>query len=343
MEFIVFLLGRILKKYLILLIIILIIGQVKKMFKKKISVFLIFLCFVSSFFVAQENKNFTNIQHFESKVFIISNKNENDLTYFVNDKTIIFDNKWNVVNSLKENNKISGCSMVETNEHFMLVGKDNYWINADDLYVYDSTTLPEEIVYNQIEKTSEWVPVWYKDVINCNDNEFKEVVYNNAPYLKNKWIDDAECWWYEDSLFSYPCVMRFTNTYFSMTVDGWGVHNFIVEKIAKKDDKYYITCSSQGFFYNDYIGNISYLENFPQLNNEGDFTLRLELNKNNLFLFNDKTDKIITELMLVSSEWIQKLQSYFNTGINPFKVDDNYSYVTNVAQNKKMKFIDLKQ
>ena len=81
------------------------------------------------------------------------------------------------------------------------------------------------------------------------------------------------------------------------------------------------------------IKTINYLENFPRVNNDREFVLRLEYQKNHIHLYNNETDKLIVELMAVSKEWIKKLQHYFYTGNNPFISELPFS---NVAPNKTM-------
>ena len=290
---------------------------------KKVLTVILLTLFINSIIIAQESRLSSFLHHSEkiNNPYAIFDKNSKNLPvidYYSCNETNVYGNKWTIKSTLDKQKSIKDSKLIETDDNYILIGKDDYWINADDVYINNSSPLPAKILFNQITQNNEWIPTWYLDVIKCNDNDFEKTVYKHASYLKNKRIVDTGCWWYKDSLFSYPCVFRFQNTYFSMTVDGWGVQNFIVKEITQQNDTYYITCSAQGFSYNKYAGNIDYLDNFPKVNNEGDFTLRLEIKSNLIYLYNNETNELIVELMNVTPEWIEKIQTYFNTGNNVF-------------------------
>ena len=113
------------------------------------------------------------------------------------------------------------------------------------------------------------------------------------------------------------------------------MENFLVKKIKKIDNRYYLTClSSTGYDFETYIGNIEYLERFPQVKENEEFVLILEQSGANLKLYNGQTAQLIVELMSVSLTWIEKLQKYFATGINTFKT------VSTLSELKIMKTSD---
>lgn len=300
-----------------------IIGQEgKKMLKKIINLLVIFI-FINSIITPQELRLPAFLHHSGNinnpyAIYDKYSKNISLIDYHTYNDTNVYGNKWTINSTIKKQTKLKDSKLIETEDHYILIGRNDFWVNADDAYIKNSSLLPSELVFNQIKQDSEWVPTWYNDVLKCEGKEFEAIVYKHAYYLENKWIGDAECWWYEDSLFSYPCVFRFQNTYFSMTIDGWGVQNFIVKKITKEKDAYFITCSAQGFSYDDYAGNTDYLEKFPKVSDEDDFTLRLEFRNNLIYLYNNESNQLIVELMHVTSDWIDKLQTYFNTGNNSF-------------------------
>lgn len=288
--------------------------------KKKNNTFLLVIFyFTVTLFSQSKEKNLSDINHY-SDVITMQNTFKNiKLDYkLLKSETLVYSKNWTLQEKLTKKEKIGDNSLTITQDRYLMIGNNNFWINADDLYINNSAILPKEFTYDQINQEIEWVPTWYLDVIRCKDNDFKETVYKHAPYLKNKWIDDAQCWWYQDSMFSYPCVFRFQNTYFCLTVDGWGVHELCVTKILKKKTSYYITCSANGFYYEDYEGNIDYLDNFPKGSNGDEFTIRLEFRNNYIYLYNVDSGQLIVELMPVSFEWINKLKTYFNTGHNLF-------------------------
>jgi len=289
---------------------------------------------VISPYLHSQKIDFSKIEHHSSRITGSNKFSVENISYkVIKPNTKVYTSDWDIKEFVSPDRKLRNCFLTETSDHYVLIGRDNFWINADDVAIDNSDSLSDDITYNQLSPGFEWVPIWYSEVIKCTRDDFKNIVYKNAPYLKNKWIDDSECYWYQDSLFSYPCVFRFQNTYFSFTVDGWGVKNFGIMKINKLQNKYYITCSAKGFYYNDYKGNINYLENFPRVNNDREFVLRLEYQKNHIHLYNNETDKLIVELMAVSKEWIKKLQHYFYTGNNPFISELPFP---NVAPNKTM-------
>ena len=297
-------------------------------------IYCIILIIVISPYLHSQKIDYSKIEHHSSRITGSNKFSVENISYkVIKPNTKVYTSDWDIKEFVSPDRKLWNCFLTETSDHYVLIGRDNFWINADDVAIDNSDSLSDDITYNQLSPGFEWVPIWYSDVIKCTGDDFKNIVYKNAPYLKNKWIDDSECYWYQDSLFSYPCVFRFQNTYFSFTVDGWGVKNFGIIKINKLQNKYYITCSAKGFYYDDYKGNINYLENFPRVNNDREFVLRLEYQKNHIHLYNNETDKLIVELMAVSKEWIKKLQHYFYTGNNPFISELPFS---NVAPNKTM-------
>ena len=325
-------------------------GREKRKLIKKILNLLLLSTLINFIIIAQESRLPSFLHHSENinnqyAIFDKYSKNLSIIDYYTYNKTNVYGNKWTIKSILEKQKKLKDSKLIETDDHYILIGKDDYWINADDVYINNSSPLPAKILFNQITQNNEWIPTWYLDVIKCNDNDFEKTVYKHASYLKNKRIVDTGCWWYKDSLFSYPCVFRFQNTYFSMTVDGWGVQNFIVKEITQKKETYYITCSAQGFSYNDYVGNIDYLDNFPRVNNEEDFSIRLEIISNLIYLYNNETNELIVELMNVTPEWIDKLQTYFNTGHNVFlskkenkEIDTfNLNKLKSVSENLKLR------
>ncbi|MBD5438167.1 MAG: hypothetical protein HDR37_06330 [Treponema sp.] len=271
---------------------------------------------------AQSNIDFTQIEHYSSRILENNYYRNQDLHYVTTENTMVYSNDWELVGTEEKNTLMENCYLTITSDHYLMIGKNDYWVNADDLHISESSLFPKEMVYNQIRPEHEWVPVWYDEVIKCQGDDFKKVVYKYAPFLEDKWLPDAECWWYEDETFSYPCVFRFQNTYLCLTTDGWGVQEFLIEKIIERNKAYYINCKSIGFYYDKYKDNVCYFENFPMVNNGEKFVLRLEQNEGHLFLYNDETNKLIVELMPVSKTWIKKLQDYFKTGINDFSIEE---------------------
>ena len=271
---------------------------------------------------SQNISDFTQVEHYSSGIFENESYRNQNLQYVTAESTKVYSNDWELVAIEKKNKIMENCSLTITLDHYVMIGKDNHWMNADDLYIRGSSFLPEEIVYDQIHPEYEWIPVWYNEVIKCQGADFKKAVYKYAPFLEGKWLPDSECWWYEDVTFSYPCVFRFQNTYLCLTTDGWGVQKFLIEKIIERNESYSIHCKSLGFYYDEYKDNLCYFENFPRVNHGETFVLRLEQNGGHLFLYNGETNKLIEELMPASRAWIKKLQEYFNTGINTFTPED---------------------
>ena len=297
-------------------------------------IYCIILIIVISPYLYSQKIDFSKIEHYSSRITGSNKFSVENISYkVIKPNTKVYTSDWDIKEFVSPERKLWNCFLTETSDHYGLIGKDNFWINADDVAIDNSDFLSDDITYNQLSPDFEWVPVWYLEVIKCTGDNFKNIVYKNVPYLKNKWIDDSECYWYKDSLFSYPCVFRFQNTYFSFTADGWGVKNCGIVKINKTQNKYYITCSAIGFYYDDYKDNINYFKNFPRVNNDREFVLRLEYQKNHIYLYNNETNKLIVELMTVSKEWIKKLQHYFYTGNNPFTSESSSD---NVALKKTM-------
>ena len=273
----------------------------------------------------------SKITHYERKDF----KENADLSYYLIESSQLYSDNWKVIQYIKKNTVLKECHLFESTDHYVLIGKKDCWINADSVGIQGSELLPEDILYNQLNPQFEWIATWYNEVIKCNGFDYIQIINEKVPMTKNLYVFDADCWWYEDSLFSYPCAVRFQNSYFQIKVSGWGLENFLVKKIKKIDNRYYLTClSSTGYDFETYIGNIEYLERFPQVKENEEFVLILEQSGANLKLYNGQTAQLIVELMSVSLTWIEKLQKYFATGINTFKT------VSTLSELKIMKTSD---
>ena len=113
------------------------------------SIIIILSVFVCGEVFSQNISDFTQVEHHSSGILENESYRNQNLQYVTAESTKVYSNDWELVGTEKKNITMENCSLTITLDYYVMIGKDNHWMNADDLYIRESSLLPKEIVWEQ--------------------------------------------------------------------------------------------------------------------------------------------------------------------------------------------------
>lgn len=211
------------------------------------------------------------------------------------------------------------------------------YIDPYDLKIKDSDVFEDYVLssFDWRNESSRWVPAWYMEAIIQKN---REVIAMAEPgrLIQNNDFLPVDVPWYD--YYKTAAYLRITNTGFYFNTPLISINGFAFEKLKRINEHTYIAkvYPMEGES-NEKISWLPYAENLPELKDGKSFEVRFEINGLSMKIYNNKTNKILFDLIQLPFDLANDALNFFietNAIVETLTVPDEY---TNRREEDKFK------
>lgn len=211
------------------------------------------------------------------------------------------------------------------------------YIDPYDLKIKDSDVFEDYVLssFDWRNESSRWVPAWYMEAIIQKNREVIAMAEPGRLILDNDFLP-VDVPWYD--YYKTAAYLQITNTGFYFNTPLISINGFAFEKLKKINEYTYIAkvYPAEGES-NERISWLPYTENLPDLKDGNPFEVRFEINGLSMKIYNNKTNKILFDLIQLPFDLVNDELNFFietNAIVETLTVPDEY---TNRREEDKFK------
>ena len=211
------------------------------------------------------------------------------------------------------------------------------YIDPYDLKIKDSDVFEDYVLssFDWRNESSRWVPAWYMEAIIQKNREVIAMAEPGRLIQDNDFLP-VDVTWYD--YYKTTAYLQITNTGFYFNTPLISINGFAFEKLKRINEHTYIakTYPMEGES-NERISWLPYAENLPELKDGKSFEVRFEINGSSMKIYNNKTNKILFDLIQLPFDLANDALNFFietNAIVETLTVPDEY---TNRREEDKFK------
>ena len=211
------------------------------------------------------------------------------------------------------------------------------YIDPYDLKIKGSDVFDDYVLssFDWRNKSSRWIPAWYMEAIIQKNREVIAMAEPGRLIQDNDFLS-VDVPWYD--YYKTAAYIQITNTGFYFNTPLISINGFAFEKLKKVNGYTYIAkvYPMEGES-NERISWIPYAENLPELKDGKSFEVRFEINGSSMKIYNNKTNKILFDLIQLPFDLANDALNFFietNAIVETLTVPDEY---TNRREEDKFK------
>lgn len=211
------------------------------------------------------------------------------------------------------------------------------YIDPYDLKIKDSDVFEDYVLssFDWRNESSRWVPAWYMEAIIQKNREVIAMAEPGRLIQDNDFLP-VDVPWYD--YYKTAAYLQITNTGFYFNTPLISINGFAFEKLKRINEHTYIAkvypMESES---NERISWLPYAENLPELKDGKSFEVRFEINGSSMKIYNNKTNKILFDLIQLPFDLANDALNFFietNAIVETLTVPDEY---TNRREEDKFK------